>query len=90
MTDMLVDGYWKKSEGQKYICIGFLYGGHMGGECELFLPKIMLSKFISDHEWRKKTKNRFYRIVYLAAPNMNIPIPENEKKRDGIIPDDWC
>lgn len=89
MIDTLVNGYWKKSEDRKYICIGFLYGGHMGGECEIYLPKVMLDKFILDQGWRKKTKNKFYRIVYLASPDMNVPIPEDERERTGIVPDGW-
>lgn len=90
MIDMLDHGYWKKSEDGKYICIGFLYGGHMGGECEILLPKELLAKFLADNAWRKKTVNKFSRIVYLAAPKMNVPLPESEKHKDGIVPDDWC
>ncbi|SFL25891.1 hypothetical protein SAMN04488518_1328 [Pseudovibrio ascidiaceicola] len=61
----------------------------MGGECEIFLPKSMLENFLSDEDWAWKTMNRFYRIVYLASPEMNVPIPESELHRDGIVPDDW-
>jgi len=89
MMDMLIEGAWKKSEDAKFICIGFLYGGHMGGECEIFLPRAMAPKFVSDEDWAWKTMNRFYRIVYLASPEMSVPIPASEKNKTGIVPDDW-
>ncbi|MES9843895.1 MAG: hypothetical protein ABW131_04545 [Candidatus Sedimenticola sp. 6PFRAG5] len=82
-------GYWLKKTSEKYFCIGFQYGGHMGGECELLLPKSKLERFCSDSEWRNQTINKFYRIVYLASPEMNVPIPEEEVKKDGVVPDSW-
>lgn len=82
-------GYWIKESNEKHLCIGFQYGGHMGGECEIFLPKILLQKFCTDSDWRNKTTNKFYRIVFLATPEMNVPIPESEAKKDGVVPDDW-
>ena len=89
MVDKLIDGAWKKSTTENHVCIGFIYGGHMGGECEIFLPKSMLKKFISDEDWAWRIMNRYGRIVYLASPDMNLPIPEEEKKRNGIVPDNW-
>ncbi len=89
MGNKLPLGYWLKECQEKYLRIGFQYGGHMGGECEIFLPKEMLDRFNSDTVWRNKTVNRFYRIIYLATPDMNVPIPESEKAKDGIVPDDW-
>lgn len=83
-------GYWLKKEDDKYYHIGFQYGGHMGGECEILLPKNKLNKFCSDENWQRETINRFSRIVYLAIPELNVPIPESEQARDGIVPDDWC
>lgn len=82
-------GYWAEGCGGNRIQIGFLYGGHMGGECEIYLPKKKLAKFTEDDAWRKETKNRFYRIVYLASPDLNVPIPETEAIRDGMVPDNW-
>ena len=89
MMEMLIDGAWKKSEDQDFVCIGFQYGGHMGGECEIYLPKTMLNRFIEDEDWAWKTMDKFSRIVYLADPSMNLPIPESEKHKNGIVPKDW-
>ena len=89
MVNKLIDGAWKKAETDKYVCIGFQYGGHTGGECEILLPKQMLTKFVSDQEWAWKTMNRFGRIVYLASPDMDVPIPKNERRKDGVVPMDW-
>ena len=61
-----------------------------GGECEIFLPRSKLQKFCSDDEWRNQTINRFYKIVFLAIPELNVPIPETEAKKDGVVPDDWA
>lgn len=82
-------GFWLRQVGEKYFCIGFQYGGHMGGECEIFLPKEKIQKFCSDDEWRNKTIERFYRIIFLASPEMNVPIPDEEVRKDGIVPDEW-
>jgi hypothetical protein len=90
MENNLPLGYWLKKEDEKYYNIGFQYGGHMGGECEILLPKKKLEKFCSNEDWERKTINRFYKIVYLATPELNVPIPESEKDKDGIVPDDWA
>ncbi len=82
-------GYWLKDCQEKYLRIGFLYGGHMGGECEIFLPKDKIEKFCTNDNWRDEVVNCFYKIVYLASPELNVPIPEVEARRDGIVPDDW-
>ena len=60
------------------------------GGCEIFLPRSKLQKFCSDDEWRNQTINRFYKIVFLAIPELNVPIPETEAKKDGVVPDDWA
>ncbi|WP_084322233.1 hypothetical protein [Pseudomonas migulae] len=83
-------GYWLKNTSEGHFCIGFQYGGHMGGECEIFLPRSKFQKFCSDDEWRNQTINRFYKIVFLAIPELNVPIPETEAKKDGVVPDDWA
>ncbi len=85
----LPDGYWFKGKNDKYLVIGFQYGGHMGGECEIQLPTSKLDKFCDCSSWRNETVNRFYKIVFLAAPDLNIPIPASEAAKSGIVPDEW-
>jgi len=87
--DKLPDYIWVESERDSQIHLRFLYGGHMGGECEIILPRKKIKKFCENSEWRDETMARFYRIVFLGAPEMNIPIRGPEALRDGIVPDDW-
>jgi len=82
-------GYWIKEESESRLCIGFLYGGHIGGECEIFLPKNKFEKFCEDEEWRLMTESKFYRIVYLGTPELKLPITGPESQRDGVVPDAW-
>jgi hypothetical protein len=82
-------GYWLKGERDGYLCIGFEFAGHCGGECEIFLPEYKIRKFCSNEEWRAGTVSRFRRIVFLAAPELNVPIPLEERSKSGIVPDDW-
>jgi hypothetical protein len=90
MESELPVGYWFKGyDDAGRIRIGFLYGGHMGGECEIYLPKNKLDKFNADDEWRRETKNRFFKVVYLAAPELNVPIPADMGSKDGIVPESW-
>ncbi|WP_295893443.1 hypothetical protein [uncultured Vibrio sp.] len=89
MTSDLLLGYWIKSRTASHICIGFQYGGHMGGECELYLPVEKYEKFCENFEWRRETVERFYKIVFLATPDLNVPIPREEAVKDGIVPDNW-
>ncbi len=82
-------GYWLKSQSRTHLCIGFQYGGHMGGECEIYLPVNKYVKFCTDAEWRIKTMEKFYKIVFLATPELNAPIPDEEACKEGIVPDTW-
>ncbi len=89
MTRKFPIGYWLKHHSGNYLCIGFQYGGHMGGECEISLPENKFDKFCTDTEWRNETVERFYKIIFLASPELNIPIPEGELSKDGIVPERW-
>lgn len=86
----LPEGYWLKEDQGNKLCIGLQFGGHFDGESELILPKALLEKFCSNDAWRRDTVDRFSRIVFLGAPGMNIPIPQEEARKDGIVPDDWA
>mgnify|MGYP000097230588 CR=1 FL=1 len=89
MENKLPLGYWFKESKSNLLRIGFQYGGHMGGECEIFLPKDKLDKFCSDSNWRRETVNKFSKIVFLSDLELNVKICEEEKNKNGIVPDNW-
>ena len=89
MKNDLPVGYWIKNKDNKFYNIGFQYGGHMGGECEIYLPIENIDKFCTDNNWRQRIVDKYYRIVYLATPDLKVEIPEEEKIKSGIVPLDW-
>lgn len=61
----------------------------MGGECEITVPSQMIHRFCDDSDWRKKAILECSKIVFLASPELSVPLPEGEDKKTGIIPDDF-
>ncbi|MGV6988188.1 hypothetical protein ACWA5Z_04190 [Testudinibacter sp. P80/BLE/0925] len=61
----------------------------MGGECEIAIPKLLFDKFCDNEAWRLNVINRFAKILFLALPELNIPIPESERNKTGVVPIDW-
>ena len=93
MAYELPTGYWFKDSNEisepNLLRIGFQFGGHMGGECEILLPTNKFDKFCKNTERRKETIKNYSKIVFLAQKELNVEISANELKKSGIVPDEW-
>lgn len=73
----------------RHFRIGFPYGGHGGGDCEILLPKSKLDKFCTDETWAWQTAEKYFVVTTLGLPSLNESIDSINGDKSGIVPDDW-